>query len=241
MDSDAYDILTTDDESTTEIVDIDRAEIKDAISCLANNHWHDPKKLPSNHRVAKSYNLIKLVVSLAEEEEMKKIGSIISKQYRPIRVSPGTVGAFLFGCSQRDYGEAEKECSPLCLSNIGHGYCQHQVWDMRGLLPNRYVRVNTPEEDNGSAYVYCREKFEGFTKEELSDLKEAGVKTLQVYTTNDNGHRLEIPMTDISGMSSETKVKKGTSDAGEPDDNNYGYLITIALAVVVMVLLFLIS
>ena len=242
MEDSAFDTLITDGESESEIVSVDRRDLKEAISCLANNHWHKPSDLPTNHKVVKSYNLVNLVVSLAKEDEMRMINDIINKQYRPVRITEGTVGAFLFGCKQKDYGDVNRDCSPLCINALGHDKCQHQVWVDQGSTPSRFIRINVPDPPSEIAYVYAKKGFSGFNSNDLSDFGSAGVKKVQVYITEDTTHSLEIPLITLAELEPGSEVTKGPSDKKRsPNTNNssFNWFPILFLIIIVGIMLYI--
>jgi len=181
-------------------------DLEKAIEVLSSNHWQILDKLHPEHEVAKAYQMVKLAVTmLTDTEQYQIINLLISQQYRPTDIIPGTVGAFLFGCSQETYGDINRVCSPLCVTGIYPKgefapQCEHQVWiqhNQSGVI--RFGRLRSSS-DAHKAFIYVTDNFTGFTNDEIEHFNKSNVVTAQVLTTKKSKHWTLIKMAPLNEM-----------------------------------------
>src|SRR5688572_28458408 len=54
----------------------------------------------------------------SDEHEHERLRRILHRSRKPSQLIPKTVGSFLFGCLQSNYGEVDKTSSPFCVNSL---------------------------------------------------------------------------------------------------------------------------
>ena len=235
MDSDAYDILTTDDEYIKPLVcGVPLSDIRAHISTLANNSWHNPHELDRDHTVRYSYVAINNCIEDASEEDIDVLNTIISRQYKPTKIVPGTIGFFLFGC-KRGNTNISMGCTPSCINGIGRSNCKYQVWYETDKMPIRFSRIYMPEVDNGNAYVFTSTEFEYFTEQEIQTFILAGITNISAYATSGTEHVLVDKIDDIDLYISPSRKFRDDEKIINKDNTWTDGYISIAIAVIIFI------
>lgn len=152
-------------------------ELKQSIDLLAINPTFPiiltvPLTKESDIKIYKAYQNLVLGVSLLYDTPMyKDIISYIGTLPRPANPTPGTAGAYLFGCLYGP-GGLSLGCSFVCANgilpppplNIADTKCKAQVWSY---LKNGYTIINS-ETSPGLAYILVRNNFRGFNQVEIN-------------------------------------------------------------------------
>lgn len=132
----------------------------------------------------------------------------IKEKHRPTEIGVGTVGAYLWGCSQNYYGNVNKNCSPLCFGSIPHEVntllsedslncekCQYSIWT--------YVKEKLNNDFNTSsskAYIYVDEDWKGFKNSDIEILKKSGIFYASIFNTIYSQHKVLLPMTSVDNL-----------------------------------------
>jgi hypothetical protein len=249
------------DDPDMDLFSINIDDIDRSVEILSSNHQQSIKDLESGKadpEVGKAYQVVRLAVTmLIGTDDYHTLTSIISSQYRPSKIIPGTIGAFLFGCFQETYGDVTKSCSPLCISGINpkghHTPCEHQIWVQKSSSgSSKYLQIKSESTDSNRAIVYVSSAFIGFTKEEIKVFRKFGVDLVQVMTTKDSKHHQIVRMTPLNRLPIVGKptpaVKDDpdhSTDSDKEDENlqsyqtiyQYNWFPTIILIVLAVVLI----
>ena len=147
-------------------------------------------------------------VTEIEPQQKDDIRQLILKQYRPTQILPETVGSYLFGCFQNNYGDIPAECSPLCASGIKNNddlvmeKCQNQIYmqylDEVPEKGSRFVKLGKSKATQGFAFVKLN--FIGFTLDEKEFFMNNGVYKIQILVTKDSKHHTILKMRDINDI-----------------------------------------
>ena len=235
------------------------ADIESAVGILANHHLTNIDYISSDSKLEKSYHLIKWVDQLwVNKSKHKKLDNFINKQYRPSDIKHNSIGSFLFGCYQTDYGDVDHSCSPLCTGKINNtDLCSKQIWIQRsfvnkiykslgpddlvfkGSKTNRFGKIKSNESDE--AYIYVDDDFCGFTKHELDYFRQIGLKQAQLLRTKSGKHFTVHSMAKIDDLPTQNNksTKLDTYDYINNDNNNC-IIYVVALFVFFIVVLALI-
>lgn len=183
------------------LITVKREELETAIRDLALNHRVILKDLPIDHPLTKAANIVKLAVTILENNRYGILLDILDEQPRPTSLIPDSSGAFLFGSYQDCYGEVDRHCSPLAIGSIRRNddnltACLAQVWVFRTENDRKYYSAIT-HRDSKQAYVFVDTIFQGFTPHEIELLKKSGVEYVQVFNTDHSRHETVMPMTSI--------------------------------------------
>ena len=189
-------------------IQVDLADLEASLDLLNKNLETNPARIPKSDPVYIAYENVKLFVSMFYgREEYPKILEIMNKYPKPNKIVPDTIGAFLFGCSQAEYGDiSNKFCSPLCLQGIlpneqhaGASFCPYQVWVLN-------ESTFEPISDNSSDHAYIftsgpqRTDTHQFTPKQITLLRSLGIKKAQVLRTQDARHITLVPLTEIDNL-----------------------------------------
>lgn len=115
------------------VVKITSHDLEEMISFLANNHHFYPEMLSEDDPILLKLNMFKTTISyLRGKEDYDLLYEIINRQYRPSVIKDETIGAFLFGCMQQDYGDIDRGCTIACLNSFNPDHqpliCSYQLW-----------------------------------------------------------------------------------------------------------------
>ena len=195
------------DDSSSQMIHLDLTDLDAAIEILAQNSDVLIDQIPKDDPVYLAFEKAKLFVSLFYgRPEYPQILERIAKYGKPKVITPGSAGAFLFGCSQDNYGDIDnKFCSPLCTQSIYPGgpdqlsCCPYQIWTWS---PESFTKIN--ESTSDQAYIYISDiedtKNIKFPPELINVLNMNNVKSVQVFATKDSKHILIVPSTPLSNL-----------------------------------------
>jgi len=193
-------------------------ELEKAIDVLAKNPNVQINSLSKTDPLYKSFETVKISVSLLyDTNHYSIIHDILSTYKAPSELTPGTFGAFLFGCRQENYGDVkDKYCSVLCINSIPPlkckgpvTCCNSQVWTHDNVS---LKKVSDCKNGTTKAIVYTEFPFMGFTQKEIDELKAAGIKKVTLMQTVNNKHVTIFDSLDIDKVP--TKNAVGPSGMG---------------------------
>ena len=115
------------------VVKITSHDLEEMISFLADNHHFYPEMLAEDDPILLKFNMFKTTISyLRGKEDYDLLYEIVNRQYRPSVIKDETIGAFLFGCMQQDYGDIDRGCTIACLNSFNQDHqpliCSYQLW-----------------------------------------------------------------------------------------------------------------
>lgn len=169
-------------------------------------------------------------------------------------VKPGTVAAFFIGCFNDDKFPGPMGCSPKCAASLpptegtpGYNNCEDLV-----LIYSDGLFSSLNEKQSTHAYIYIGDpEFSGFTLENISQLKSAGIeKSSLIYGNQDGTYREvtgdltidQLPQKPQSLTSKSTIDTKSLSEyqADDNGSNSSGAGIVFAIVIIVIIILFLV-
>ncbi len=239
--------------SPKEMIYIDYHKLEKSISFLSKYHDDEINKLENNSRLNKKFQIVRLtVLFLLKKGNYDKIKEIISKQYRPSVIIPGTIGAFLFGCFQQIYGEIGATCSPLCIGSIyankdQQHLCKNQIWLQKYDGNNRFGKIKSTT-NSGKAYIFVNDDFNGFSIAEYKAFKKAKIIKAKIMMTKNGKHYSYGNFKNIDNLPSLDKITHETSfnEDENIDDKIYKYELfhiifgfIIFLIILIIIYLFL--
>ena len=206
------------------VVKITSHDLEEIISFLADNHHFYPERLPEDHPVLLKLNMFKTTISyLRGKEDYALLYEIINRQFRPSIIKDETIGAFLFGCMQQDYGDIDRGCTISCLNSFNPDHqpltCSYQLWtqelpeDQRnGNSGTRFKLfhngINSNEGQSNSlgigyvlpdrpsrAIIYINIDFDGFKEEELQLFVANGVTMAELVIKDGSRYKRVHPLT----------------------------------------------
>ncbi len=173
-----------------------RDEITTAFNILTENFHVKLNKIPKGE-IKEAYDLVfnsfqNLVQSKYSKSDAVILRQLIYSQYRPSKIKSETIGSFLFGCFQTNYGEVPKYCSPICTDGLNiqkEQDCSKQIWIFDNSQENNNqdnnLRMIGSNKRSLEANIYLNnlthQQFEGFTSKELKILKDHGVERVTLY------------------------------------------------------------
>lgn len=178
----------------------------------------------------------------------------IDKEFSDVSpIIPGTVGAYLVGCSRPSNFDGPKACSPSCVNSInkcGQESCEQTMLFYKNGTFTAQNNKTTPD-----VYIFAeKENFKGFMPDNLARLQSNGVKTVSLILGDKNGsydkivkyHSVEsLPKIDNNGLApvptqtpinptnngSSTSNTQTTTD----DQNNTFWAILMVVIVVIII------
>nr|QBK90753.1 MAG: hypothetical protein LCPAC201_00540 [Pithovirus LCPAC201] len=206
------------------VVKITSHDLEEIILFLANNHHFYPEKLPEDHPVLLKLNMFKTTISyLRGKEDYDLLYEIINRQFRPSVIKDETIGAFLFGCMQQDYGDIDRGCTISCLNSFNPDHqpltCSYQLWIQKikgndnrddenvrfklfhdGINSNvsqsNFLGIGYVSPDKPSrAIIYINLDFDGFREEELRLFVTNGVTMAELMIKDGSRYKRVHPLT----------------------------------------------
>ncbi len=157
-----------------------------------------------------------------KDDDPSEYSRLIQGYHRPIDIQPGTVAAFLFGCSQQFYGNIDSRCTCLCLQDT----CTKQIWTVSGNKLQKNNDVSSKE-----AYMFIPSNFI-FTSRYKRILMKAGVKTVSLIKTAFSKHIIEETVELLEYDDENDKIKS---------NKNNGSSMTLYLIILFIIILFIVS
>ena len=168
------------------------------IGILTDNLNHRLDSIPDNGPLRKALDLM----MEKTQDDYEGVSKIISTRYRPVNLIPGTIGSYLFGGSQKNYGDVSSECSPLYHDGIKQiqETCRNNVWVQKSSHgTDRFEQIiknyNIPD-----VYIFVNDDFVEFTKNELKTFSDAGIVNLALLKTLRSQHYFFMKMTPLKDI-----------------------------------------
>lgn len=130
----------------------------------------------------------------------------ISKCFRPSELILGTIGSFLFGGIQNNYGDINKSCSLyyiegmniLSNSKLDDNpenkllLCKYSIWKYNSNKTNKYNRLVLIQNNDKTSegLIYINSQFDGFTTSEILLLKQKKIVLVTLLETKNSRHYL---------------------------------------------------
>jgi hypothetical protein len=158
-------------------------------------------------------------------------------------VKPGTVSAFFIGCFNDDKFPGPMGCSPKCTASLpptdgtpGYTNCDDLV-----LIYSDGLFSSLNEKRSSHAYIYISDhSFSGFSKENIQQLKDAGIENVSLIYGNEDGSYREVTSpTSIDNLPRNEKVTNSTSD-GAANNNGAGTGIVFGIIIFVIIILLIV-
>lgn len=161
-------------------------------------------------------------------------------------IKPGTVAAFFIGCFNDDKFPGPMGCSPKCAASLpptegtpGYVNCDDLVLIYSGGL---FSSLN--EKSSSHAYIYIGDvDFQGFTSENLRELRNAGIENASLVFGNQDGTYREVSSSlpvDQLPITRENPVQaslQSSIQSSEDTNNNGAGLVVFIIILVIVVLL----
>ena len=154
-----------------------------------------------------------------KDDDSSEYSRLIQSYHRPIDIQPGTVSAFLFGCSQQFYGNIDSRCTCLCLQDT----CTKQIWTVSGNKLQKNNDVTSKE-----AYLFIPSNFT-FTKRYERILMKGGVRTVSLIKTVFSKHIIMETITLIETDDEDEEV--------EPIKNTESIIIYLIILLIIIILI----
>lgn len=164
-------------------------------------------------------------------------------------IKPGTVAAFFIGCFNDDKFPGPMGCSPKCAASLppaegtpGYTNCDDLVLIYSD---NLFSALN--EKRSSHSYVYVGDSnFSGFSNENITQLKDAGIENVSLIFGNPDGSYREVtsPLL-IDQLPHKTESQNITAQQTTTQDttstsNSTGAVVFAIIAIVIIILLIVI-
>jgi hypothetical protein len=222
------------------------------IATLADNSDLKLDSLPEDLR--KVYDGVESDLDNLEETEREEfLDNVLGDLYKPTRIRPGTLGAYIFACETDINPDFDKSCNIYCIEGIKRKRsCKSQVWKQE---KGGVEKVNKVKNNSPYAILYTRGNvYTPITGQDVKNLKKNGVSELEVVESDDTklpiiNERQPLENYDDGvpkGKRIRSKGKKG-DDSGDDDDGEHGrsvqgggngiYIAGIGLVLVIVIAL----
>lgn len=237
-------------------VQISLVDFDTSMKLLAKNHRVPLKDL--SPELKEAYQKVKYAVTAFHGGPSYAIvRQTIMKLVKPSTIEPETLGAYIWGCVQDCYGDAEKYCTPLCINSIPSETdekpsCQHHIITREinddGGINIVCLNCNRNNEQLHTAILYSREDIDSLTGQELRFIKNLGIAQLSIMIKDGYKYVQKLPMTPVDRIVSAaptSAIPKGYVQAPmhvkdhEPEEqsNNYFSWFLIIVFIIVIALL----
>jgi hypothetical protein len=158
-------------------------------------------------------------------------------------IKPGTVAAFFIGCFNDDKFPGPMGCSPKCAASLpptegtpGYVNCDDLVLIYSGGL---FSSLN--EKSSSHAYIYIGDvDFQGFTSENIRELRNAGIENASLVFGNQDGTYREVSSAitvDKLPIGRENPVQSSSIQSEETNNNNGAGVVVLIIILVIIILL----
>ena len=153
-------------------------------------------------------------------------------------VKPGSVAAYFVGCFTDDKFSGPQGCSPKCASSLppadgtpGYSNCE----DLVLIYSEDGTFSSLNEKRSTHAYIYVESvEFAGFTKENIIQLRDAGIENSSIIFGNKDGSYREI----TSAMAiKQLPQQSGGKVSTQSSDSNVGGVIVLSIIVAIIIFL----
>ncbi len=151
------------------------------------------EELPSQPDIQNTFESLKLAVAMMYDTvAYPELINAIRRNHPEDNISPGTIGAYLFGCINGHTESIPEGCSPMCVDAIPTSQtgrcCPNQVWSIeKGHLKRHGSDLTKSQE----AYLYVPEDFTSLTRKQYRTLKDKGVAGVFLVRTGKSQYRLD--------------------------------------------------
>lgn len=141
---------------------------------------------------------------------------------------PGTIGAFFVGCLNNDDFTGPIGCNPRCAASLlncdEHFNCSDTILI---LTENEFKSLNNKHTSH--AYIYIEDsEFKDFKSYQISQLKDAGIQSITIIYSNEDGSYKEIT----------NELHIDTFDCDNNSNIQAGWIVIIIL-IIILILFFL--
>jgi len=238
--------------SNNESFELSRNTLKEALIQLKEESNKEIQNLNGNN--TESFRSI--VETLHILYDIPELYNIIIKDIRNIFedikvIKPGTVSAFFLGCSSNDNFTGPLGCNPKCVSSLKPP--KNELESSFSECNNLVLIYNTSSDsfnsinDKTSSHVYIfisDTTFTGFSKDNISQLENAQIKTVTLIYGEIDGSYKEIssPMaiTDLPYKQLSNNSNNSNNLTDNPNSNNTINGITIIFIISIILLIILI-
>jgi len=217
-------------------------ELKTHINYLASFSELELTKISENKKIKSSYGIVlNFIIRSKDEKNIRKyIKKIISKLYHPTEIIPNTIGSFIFGCNQSDYGDVDKFCSILCCNSwmsFHKTKCkQNIIIQSNSDSEDRFIFKNITDSDK--CYIYILDDFNGFYEHEIEKLSSRKIKFVQLLSTKNSKHFKVNEFIPLNSVTKISTVKNNTDIIDKIADDSWVALIFCAILIIIIIFLF---
>ena len=225
---------------------VDTKTLKNYIKILTDNYQLKFTDATKNTHISNAID----VISKENDKGNPILISEILGEYRPSQLLPNTIGSFLFGCLQQNYGDVPIECSPLCAYGIKIDEelevkrCQNQIYvQYSDEINSRFFKLN--DNESRLAYLFVHINFMGLTHNEKLFFKNNGVYKLHILLTHNSKHHTVVKMRDLEdiptieeyeGVNYMTSDNYSVANSIDNNDADNAYLyIILSVAVIIII------
>ena len=187
-------------------------------------------------------------IDFSSSKNRHELNKALNKCFRPTEIGPETIGSFLFGCTQKTYGEVCKECSPLChqsLLSSELSKCPYKTWILTNSNSDQRLReINTDHQVN-QGYVFVEDNFDGFTPDEINIFRSQKMGNISIFSLQSGKHYTiskEIPINSlprrIRTPRRSLSIRSIGSEIFEEKNQSYVLIVIVIIVFVVIVVLF---
>ena len=221
---------------------LSRKNLKDTLVELKKHSKTSLKHLGKKH--LESFN--GLVESLGILYGSQALYDLVLADIREVfgdvkEVKPGTVAAFFLGCFDEEKFPGPMGCNPKCAASLHDSSESGVSCEDLVLIYSEGVFSSLNSKNPKHTYIYVEDAdFDGFTRENISQLKEAGVsKATLVFGTQNGSYREIASATKVSKLPSKENNNNVVVQTQESDtlDEGTGGVIFICIVVVILIVL----
>lgn len=155
-------------------------------------------------QLSSDYDYFRYIVNYYRENNQKlayqELAQILSSFPPPTQIEKDTIGSYLYGCSQSNFGDVDRSCALSCVEGFDPNFntkpCQQQIWQYaQGKLVSLYTSADSTE-----ALIYVDNDFTGLSEAQLEQLRVENVMRISVLVEQNGRYVRLLPLTDISQL-----------------------------------------
>ena len=227
--------------------------LSNLISAIHQHHNISLSRIEEDGRIANKYvalaanfNFLQFVISYLQQHgkirEYRQLTKIIYNLPRPTYIKDNTIGSFLYGCNQSDYGDVNERCALNCINSFNPRWkkvrCDKQIWTISSdrrrfssrINGNRLKLIHSADfpqdaidpsiKDRSKstinpsplALIYVEGDFDGFRKEEIRALENHHVQYVSIYIKENNRYLQLLPSTHVEMLPRQIENKSSKTE-----------------------------
>jgi hypothetical protein len=150
-------------------------------------------------------SLVKIYRDEDRSDEFMVLVDALDRLPHPTSLKKNTIGTYLYGCSQTDYGDVTGECVPICITGFSRKF-KPEICPVQTLQIDQGRLISIIDPRTGRDYeppraiIYVSNDFTGLTADLLIQLRNLHITSISILIKRDNRYVRLLPFTPIDQL-----------------------------------------